>query len=379
VRGLDYSAGVPKAAAVKAAGFDFVIRYTGTPGRRKNITPGEYRDMTANGIGVALVFENRAGDALAGRAAGARNARGALDDARSFGWPDDRPIYMAVDQDITTESQMRTVVEYLRGAGDVLGVDRVGVYGEADVVDRAQRDNVARWFWQTKAWSRKRLSPHAHVVQQTETVRVDGVECDVNTTDRPDIGQHPRPQENDVQPDERNALMTMHGAVFHGGGDAGPKSIIRRLDDIEATVGKIAAAPTPSPGGNPAPPPPNGQNPPNQGEPTPPDRNPPGQNPAPGEQPGGLAGYLVSLVRTALPAAWGALITWLVSTRLLPADLGEQAQTLATTVLVPVAGALVYALARWLETRPGLPRSVANLLLGSTRAPTYPQRPPAPR
>lgn len=59
---------------------------------------------------------------------------------------------------------MRTVVEYLRGDGDVLGVDRVGVYGEADVVDRAHRDGVARWFWQTNAWSRRRISPHAHMV-----------------------------------------------------------------------------------------------------------------------------------------------------------------------------------------------------------------------
>ncbi|MEU5847466.1 glycoside hydrolase domain-containing protein [Saccharopolyspora shandongensis] len=120
MRGLDYSTGPPSPSAAKAAGFDFVMRYVGTPGRWKNITAGEYRDMTGAGVGVALVFENRAGDALADRAAGARNARAALDDARSFGWPDDLPIYFAVDQDMTTESQMRTVVEYMRGAGDVL-------------------------------------------------------------------------------------------------------------------------------------------------------------------------------------------------------------------------------------------------------------------
>ncbi|MGW1678625.1 hypothetical protein [Saccharopolyspora sp. NPDC002376] len=64
-----------------------------------------------------------------------------------------------------------------------------------------------------------------------------------------------------MQPDERNALLGVHGAVFHGG-DAGPKSIIKRLDDIETTVGKLAAAPTPPPGGNSAPPPPNNRTPP---------------------------------------------------------------------------------------------------------------------
>ncbi len=85
----------------------------------------------------------------------------------------------------------------------------------------------------------------------------------------------------------------------------------------------------------------------------------------------------MSLIRTVLPSAWGALIAWLVSTRLLPTDIGEQAQTLATTVLVPVAGALVYGAARWRETRPGLPQSLGNLLLGSTRAPSYPNQRPS--
>lgn len=239
MRGLDYSAGVPKAAAVRGAGFDFVIRYVGTPGRRKNITAAEYRDMTGAGVSVALVFENWAGDALAGRAAGARNARAALDDARSFGWPDDRPLYMAVDQDITTREPdaHRRRVPARRGR-------RTRASSGSGSTARPTSSTVPTTTaspagsGQSKAWSRKRVSPHAHVVQQTETVRVDGVECDVNTTDRPEFGQHPRPQEQEV----RNALLTVHGAVFHGGGDAGPVSIIKRLDDLKASVDKITAA-----------------------------------------------------------------------------------------------------------------------------------------
>lgn len=42
--------------------------------------------------------------------------------------------------------------------------------------------------------------------------------------------------EDDMQADERNALMSVYAALFAGGGDAGPKSIISRLNDIEAIV-----------------------------------------------------------------------------------------------------------------------------------------------
>ncbi|MGI8312855.1 hypothetical protein [Saccharopolyspora hattusasensis] len=107
--GLDYAVGAPKAAAVKVARFDFVVRYVGTPGRRKNNTATEFHHMTTDGADVALVFENRTGDPLAGRAA--RGQRPRRTGGRALvRLPDDRPIQMAVEQNITTESQMRTVV-----------------------------------------------------------------------------------------------------------------------------------------------------------------------------------------------------------------------------------------------------------------------------
>lgn len=41
-------------------------------------------------------------------------------------------------------------------------------------------------------------------------------------------------KEDEMLPDERNAVLSTWKAVFHGGGDAGPRSILARLDDIEA-------------------------------------------------------------------------------------------------------------------------------------------------
>lgn len=42
--------------------------------------------------------------------------------------------------------------------------------------------------------------------------------------------------ENDMTPDENNALMSVYKAVFFGGGDAGAESIIKRLVDIETKI-----------------------------------------------------------------------------------------------------------------------------------------------
>jgi hypothetical protein len=193
---LDYSAGRPSGAAVRAAGHAGVVRYAGTAGRTKNITKAEYQDMDRNGVGVALVYENKAGDALLGRAAGSASASAIAMDARNIGFPATRPFYLAVDQDITT--QMPTVVEYFRGANNVLGVARTGAYGEADVLDALFAAGVITYGWQTAAWSKGRKAKKAHLFQRIGTAIVGGIGCDVNDILATDWGQH-NAQEDDMQ------------------------------------------------------------------------------------------------------------------------------------------------------------------------------------
>ena len=207
MRGLDYSVGRPSAAQVKAAGYRFVIRYTGNePDRPKEISGTEYRDMTRNGVGVVLTYENRTDDMLGGRPAGQAAARAARANANELGHPRNRPIYFACDMDIVTGGQFAAVVEYLRGCSDILGVAQVGVYGEADVIDRVHSAGVARWFWQTRAWSGGRVSANAHVLQQVGSVTVGGVICDRNDAFFTDIGQWP---EEDDMPDKQTFMAWM--------------------------------------------------------------------------------------------------------------------------------------------------------------------------
>lgn len=213
---LDYSAGRPTAAQVLAAGYVGVIRYIGFPARAKCITRAEYADMTNNGVPVALVYENQAGDMLGGNPAGRAAANLARAHATDIGFPAGEPIYYACDTDIIfgaarwaalaaagalglvehlrsiplTVSQMAAVLDYLRGAVSVEGsVALVGVYGEYDVMEQAAAAGVARYFWQTRAWSGGRTSTRAQVRQEIGTYTVGGIACDRNTILAPDWGQ----------------------------------------------------------------------------------------------------------------------------------------------------------------------------------------------
>lgn len=186
---LDYSAGFPGAQAIKDAGYPGAMRYIGFPDRPKCATSEELRDFTAHDIGMGLVFEDDSGDWRGGRKAGATAGQLASLHAFDIGFPRGRPIYFAVDQDVVRTGDFETMLDYLRGANSVLGAELTGVYGEADVIDRARDAGVASCFWQTQAWSKGRRTK-ANLFQHVGTVRVGGVACDVNDVLADDWGQH---------------------------------------------------------------------------------------------------------------------------------------------------------------------------------------------
>ncbi len=200
---LDYSAGRPGAAAIKRAGYGGAVRYIGFPSRVKCTDRAELADFTRHGLGMALVHEDHTEDWLGGFSRGRQAGARARDHANRIGFPRDRPIYLAVDRDVVTGGEFGVMTEYLRGASQTLGgIGVTGVYGEYDVCVRAHRARVARWFWQCRAWSGTpaRLFPGRHLYQRAGTVRVGGVDCDVNDVLQRDWGQH---TEDDMQLTDR--------------------------------------------------------------------------------------------------------------------------------------------------------------------------------
>jgi hypothetical protein len=201
---LDYSSGYPAPSAIKTGGYAGVVRYIGTAGRGKNLTRAEAQAMLAAGVPIALVYEDSAGWMRGGAAAGTRAARAALADAADCDVTV-RCVYFACDEDVTT--QMGAVLGCLDGAAQVLGLGRVGVYGEADVIDAAVPGH-ATWGWQTRAWSGGRVSAKAALLQQIGYRTVGGVQCDGSTILQDDWGQWPLEGIDDMTDAQYEALDT---------------------------------------------------------------------------------------------------------------------------------------------------------------------------
>lgn len=217
-RVVDYSAGKPGAAAIKAAGYVGAVRYIGfddpaNPNTKKCTTAAELADFDAHGLGMALVFEQTAGQWRGGAEQGRADARRAREHANRIGFPADRPIFMAIDQDVTTEADFRLVDAYLNGAAEVLGHEWTGPYGEHDVCVRARRRGFG-WSWQCRAWSGsinpetgypyafdKEAQLYQHFGNPDGGGRnpvISGIECDVNDVLSPDWGQHNASEEEEM-------------------------------------------------------------------------------------------------------------------------------------------------------------------------------------
>jgi len=185
MKGLDYSSDRPDLTVAKEDGYEFVARYLYLP--TKGITKAEAIAIRAAGLGLVLIYESYAGRALEGQVAGAADGKTALAFARSIGFPDSRPLYFAVDF-AGTSAQQPAIDAYLRGAANVIGASRVGVYGSYYVVERCFTNNTAKWFWQTRGWSSGKISAHTHFYQYLNGQMVGGASVDLNESKQADFG-----------------------------------------------------------------------------------------------------------------------------------------------------------------------------------------------
>lgn len=178
---VDYSAGQPGGAALKAAGITGAIRYVGTPGRAKNITAAEYADLIAHGIAVLLVHENVTGDVLRGSSGGVMDAQASQADARNCGIPESVGIASSADQHLTA-AQVTASLDYQAGFHSVLGA-RTGAYGFGEFVDAVRAAGTASWFW--KAGSAPSTDERAWVTfwqrnAGTTTQTINRIICDLS-------------------------------------------------------------------------------------------------------------------------------------------------------------------------------------------------------
>ena len=202
IEGVDYAGSRPDPVKLYAAGKRFAVRYGGPGGSWKHLTAAEARALTAAGLALVANAEGTADGLLGGWSVGADWARSADQHFRGLGMPASRPIYLSVDFNVTS-SQWPAVREALRGAASVIGPARVGVYGGRLAIEWARRDGVARWFWQTYAWSAGIWVPGNHIEQYNNAEQVAGGVVDLCRARVADYGQwtlgaQPQPQEDDM-------------------------------------------------------------------------------------------------------------------------------------------------------------------------------------
>ena len=211
---IDFSAGLPTAAAIKGAGHSGVFLYCSPP-REKWMTGKQpskaYVDsLRASGIGTAFVWQYRKGGSLSSGDAGRGFAGGMADaaEARNYlkkiGLPN-HPVFFAVDWDITLGEWNSRVVEYFKGAASVLGKQRVGIYGHSKVISWAMQDKVVAEVapgrvlgWQTRSWSfdelRRPVKAKGYAVAYQGIHNItgpNGVQIDVNELWNDNWGQKP--------------------------------------------------------------------------------------------------------------------------------------------------------------------------------------------
>jgi hypothetical protein len=215
MEGVDYAWDRPDLNVLWNGGKRFVCRYLAFLPNGKVLQKAELDKLHGKGFGVVLNWEQAAGDMLAGFTRGQTHAREAV-----LGAPAWVPIYFSCDQDITTTSQMNAVASYLDGAASILGKDRVGVYGEAQVID-ALVPTHAKWGWQTYAWSGGRNSASAHMKQYRNGVKLAGADLDLNISLKDNFGAwfpstgHPDVVEAKV---ELNDVIELPADVYPNGG-----------------------------------------------------------------------------------------------------------------------------------------------------------------
>lgn len=180
IEGIDAAWGRPTPAQLAAAGKHFIIGYV-SHDPAKNLSAAECTAYLDAGIAPGLVWETVADRALAGPDAGLVDGREARRQARALGFPDDRPIFTAVDFQATGVQLAGPVRAYLSAfAFGVGGTALAGVYGGLATVAYALDHGLVAWGWQTYAWSGGVWDPRAQVRQYRNGVRIAGHDTDLD-------------------------------------------------------------------------------------------------------------------------------------------------------------------------------------------------------
>lgn len=166
---VDYSFARPAPSALRAAGYQGVVRYLDWLPNPKVIDGAELAALHAAGLSVALVWESVAQRASSGGQAGGKaDATEALRQADALGFPADRPVYFVLeDPNVEPASDWVAIEAYLAGVAEVFPVSRIGGYGSQRLVEAMVTGDRISWGWQVEGWSTS-VSPLCNLYQRLQ-------------------------------------------------------------------------------------------------------------------------------------------------------------------------------------------------------------------
>lgn len=176
---IDFSGARPGAASIKSNGAEGVLRYLSanvSSTAWKRASKAEIASYIAAGLDVILNFEYYEGRMLEGAAAGKIDGATALGQAKAIGYPKGASIYFSHD---TSARNDAAVLAYMKAAQAALGGYYVAdIYSGYDVVQLCLKNGVARYGWQTLAWSSGRVGD-CHLYQNGNQWYGNGADEDI--------------------------------------------------------------------------------------------------------------------------------------------------------------------------------------------------------
>lgn len=257
-QGCDYAWERPDPKALYAAGYRFTCRYLSRDTTGKNLTQAEAAALHAAGLSIVLNWEYFADAALSGYAQGRADAQDAVAQRGQVGAPANTPIYFSVDFNATSDQIKGPVADYFLGVRSVLPLQQVGVYGGYAVVVAMLSNGLARYGWQTFAWSAGQWS-NAQLRQVANGVPFQGVSIDDDVSTVDSFGQwmpdgtvredtvagegYPTLADAEAVMWRLDALVQGSNTV-QGGPTAGePVWIVQHVKAVEAALAALAARP----------------------------------------------------------------------------------------------------------------------------------------
>ena len=188
IEGVDYSVDRPSPIGLVTVGKRFAGRYVGPGFGAKMLLRAEAELLSRAGLFIVSLVEGAADDALQGYAKGVEHAELAAAWHKDQGFPWPVVCYAAVDFDVQME-QWPAVRDYFQGFAQVVGLGYTGIYGGLNAVQWAQADDVARWFFQTYAWSSGVWANGVHLQQYRNDVSLVGGTVDLDRATVNSYGQ----------------------------------------------------------------------------------------------------------------------------------------------------------------------------------------------